>query len=125
MTIYMPSVDLTRMGDEQKEIMASLLDKDRLTTCPRYSCALKAKMVHHYLLKLLYCDPRWTVPVHWAWGMPHIVEKVAKEQWQEAENIAKGIADTACFGSPQPVCVAHKLYRVDKEDGTFFIMKVA
>ena len=125
MTAYMPTVEMDKLNNEQREIMLSLTENGRLVPCPSYDCNLQSKLVHNELLRLLYRDSRWTVPLHWAWYMPHICEPLSKDDWIEATVMAESIIASDCFGSPQPVCIGHKLYRVYREDGSTFEMEVA
>ena len=125
MTTHMPTVDLSKLNSEQKEVLTPLLEGGRLVTCPRYNCGVECKLVHNELLRLVYRDARWSVPLHWAWYMPHICEKLTDEDWSRATSMAKSIIASDCFGSPQPVCIGHKLYRVYRKDGSTFEMKVA
>ena len=125
MTIFMPTVDATVLNDEQREAILPLVEGGRLVTCPRYDASKESKVLHNQLLRLLYRDPRWTVPLHWAWGMPHLIQSPSDEEWFLAESLAKSLIASRCFGDPQPVCIGHRLYRVYRENGSTFEMRTS
>jgi hypothetical protein len=121
----MPTVDFDKIPEKHQEVMRSLVEHDRLVVMPKAGCDAHAKMVHHFLLKMLYRDTRWTVPLHHAWYMPHLVKLPDSDTLKIIEIEADEIVDSDCFGSPQPVYLGDKQYLVTREDGTTFIMKVS
>lgn len=125
MTFHMPTVDFDKLPDKHQETMRSLVKKNRLVEMPSWDCSIHAKLVHHFLLKFLYRDTRWMVPLHHAWYMPHLIKPPSEDMQRSAEIEADEIYRSECFGSPQPVYMGDKQYLVTREDGSTFIMKVA
>lgn len=125
MSFHMPEVDFDKLPEKYQEVMKGLVEKNRLMEMPRWDCSIRAKLVHHFLLKLLYRDTRWMVPLHHAWNMPHLVKPPGEDMLKIFEFEADEIYHSDCFGSPQPVYQGDKQYLVTREDGSTFIMKVA
>lgn len=125
MSFYMPTVDLDRLSEPSIEAIKPIILHGRLVTMPGWECPHFSKLVHHFLLKRLYRDTRWTTPLHHAWYMPHLVKSPDEDMLKIAEIEADEIYHSGCFGSPQPVYLGDKQYLVTREDDTTFIMKVA
>lgn len=125
MSFYMPEIDFDKLPEKYQEVMKGLVEKNRLVEMPKWDRSDHTKLVHHFLLKLLYRDTRWTVPLHYAWYMPHLVKPPDEDMLKIVEIEADEIYRSDCFGSPQPVYLGDKQYLVTREDGTTFIMKVA
>lgn len=127
MPFTMPSFDLSVVNPEEAALMKPLLDvKGFLLTCPRYDCPRASKILHNAILKKLYRDERWTVPLSWAWGMPHIlgawIDGVPKVEMDAALTMVESFIDHLAFGTPQPYQVEFQVYRVTRPDGTTFDM---
>ena len=125
MSFYMPTVDLNRLSKEQQEVMNALIVKNRLVIMPKFDCNDHTKLIHHFLLKFLYRDARWSAPIHNAWYMPHLTKVYDDKTLRSVEDAAFDICASGCFGSPQPVYMGDKQYLVTLDDGTTFTMKVS
>lgn len=125
MSFHMPSVDVSKIPEKHLGVMECLVEHGKLVVMPRHDCSAHVKMVHNFLLKMLYRDTRWSVPLHHAWYMPHLVKLPDSDTLARFEAEADEIVHSGCFGSPQPVYLGDKQYIVTKEDGSTFIMKVA
>lgn len=127
MSFYMPTVNLTKLLKTERINMRPLLDcKGRLFECPPFNTPRVSKILHHVILKELYNDQRWTVPVHWAWGMPHISDLYTSDLSEEMEystRKARRFIRKGVFESPQPYQVDFQVYRVTRPDGTTFDME--
>ena len=125
MSFYMPTVDFSSLIGKQRATMSNLVEQGRLVTMPKWNCNDFTKLVHHFLLKYLYRDLRWTVPRHHAWYMPHLVSKPDNLTIKNSDIEARDIYDSGCFGDPQPVHVGDKQYLVTRKDNSTFIMEVS
>lgn len=125
MPFYMPTVNFNLLPEKHRKVMQDLVEKTRLVVMPRWDRNVDVKLTHHFLLKLLYRDPRWSAPLHHAWYMPHLVKAPDEGSLKFTEIAAEEIYHSNCFGSPQPVYQGDKQYLVTREDGTTYIMKVA
>lgn len=123
MSFYMPTVNLEKVPEKSKKIMESLVVQNRLVTMPRFDADDHTKIIHNHLLKMLYCDKRWMVPIDSAWQMPHLTKSYDYYERCQYELEAEQVYFSGCFGSPQPVYFEDK-YIVTKEDGKFLILKV-
>lgn len=121
----MPTVDFDAVPLEHQSAMRELVFRTRLVEMPKYDLSDNVKLIHHFLLKFLYADRRWMVPLHHAWYMPHPVKTPSEDMLRDAEIAADDIYRSNCFGSPQPVYMGDKQYLVTREDGSTFVMKVA
>lgn len=124
MSFYMPTVNLDKVPEKSKKIMERLVEQNRLVTMPRFDVDDNTKIIHNHLLKMLYSDKRWMVPIDSAWQMPHLTKSYGYEKMCQYELEAEQIYFSGCFGSPRPVYLEDKQYIVTKEDGKLFILKV-
>jgi len=125
MSFYMPTVDFDKIPEKHLGVMKALVDRNRLVVMPSIQCNVETKLTHHFLLKVLYRDTRWSTPLHHAWYMPHLTKPPNEDMRRVAEIAADEIYHSDCFGSPQPVYLGDKQYLVTREDGSTFTMKVA
>lgn len=125
MSFYMPTVDFSTLIGKQSTTMSNLVEHERLVVMPKWDRNDYTKLVHHFLLKFLYRDCRWNVPVHHAWNMPHLNIKPSKDILKNSEYEAEDIYDSGCFGNPHPVYLGDKQYLITQKDNSTFIMKVS
>lgn len=125
MSFNMPTVDFDAVPYEHRKAMSELVHRNRLVEMPEYHRSDKVKLIHHFLLKILYTDKRWSTPLHHAWYMPHLVKTPNLGMLRVAEITADDIYHSDCFGSSHPVYIGDKQYLVTQEDGSTFIMTVA
>lgn len=125
MSFYMPTVDFDAVPYEHQKAMSELVSRNRLVEMPKHDRSDAVKLIHHFLLKFLYPDKRWSTPLHHAWYMPHLVKTPSEDMLRDAEIAADEIYRSNCFGSPQPVYMGDKQYLVTREDGSTFVMKVS
>lgn len=124
MTFHMPTVTLPHRY-KYDVIMDKLIDNNnKLLVCPRYDSYALAKLVHNELLKLLYRDRRWSVPLHHAWGMPHITISLDEKIKYLAKSFANHYIYRNVFTDPQPVEICDKTWLITREDGSTFKMTI-
>lgn len=125
MSFYMPTVNFDKVPDDHQKAISELVFRNRLVEMPKYNLSDSVKLIHHFLLKILYTDQRWVAPLHHAWSMPHLVKTPNEAALKLAKRAAEEIYHSSCFVSPQPVYLGDRQYLVVQEDGTLLIKKVA
>jgi hypothetical protein len=121
----MPTVDFDKVPEKHREVMECLVEHNRLVVMPKFDCNDHTKLIHHFLLKMMKHDTRWSVPIYHTWYMPHLIKVYDDKTLRWVEDAAWDICISDCFGSPQPVYIGDKQYFVTREDGTTFVMKVS
>ena len=105
-----------------------MLKKENLKTCPSANSSDSVKLIHYYLIKMLYRMPGFSVPVAGAWGLPHIVRKISDDEYNIAEKTALDIIMTECFvGIPYPRLIEDnytKVYICHDSNGKEFYLQV-
>lgn len=120
MSFHMPKVCIKDVEFDAAMMLPDLVDINwRLVTCPDHRVSDITKIFHNTILRELYRDLRWTVPVWYAWQMPHTVLPYEKLRNQFIP-LVKQMLDVNAFKDPQPVCIGHKTYQVFREDGSFY-----
>lgn len=127
MPFIMPSVDLDKALPFDRELLGSLVNtKGFLVTCPHVLSSRTSKVLHNAILKLLYRDQRWSVPLEYNWGMPHIVgaffDGIPEHEMRAAMRLAANFIKRDVFGTPQPYQIEFQLYRITRPDGSTFDM---
>lgn len=124
MSYHMPSVNLTRLSKFHRSIVEPLVDhRGKLVTCPPIRCGDTTKLIHNHLLKLLRRCPGWSVPLPYAWQMPHICRKIDDLEMALSVRVALEVFDSGCLtGRQQPIIVEDKVYLCrNGEDDAFYI----
>lgn len=125
MPFHMPVVSIQNVSHNVACIFSEITDQNwRLVTCPRYSVHDWVKLFHNTILRELYSDHRWSVPVWWAWGMPHTVVANVEEAQQILSPVVKQMIKKGVFKDPQPVHKGNKIYLITNPDETTYEFKV-
>lgn len=129
MPFHMPKVNQDVLSSYHKDIMQPIIDeKGNLKTCPSANSSDSVKLIHYYLIKMLYRMPGFSVPVAGAWGLPHIVRKISDDEYNIAEKTALDIIMTECFvGIPYPRLIEDnytKVYICHDSNGKEFYLQV-
>lgn len=102
MTFRMPDVDLTKLCPFYQDILSPIVENGKLVSCPSIFCGDTIKVIHSRLLKMLYRDKMWTVPVHDTWYMPHVLQKFSGLQISLFDKIVREMVSAGCFvGRPK------------------------
>lgn len=125
MTFHMPKVYIADVSYNVACMLAEITDTNwKLLTCPKVGTHDWLKFFHNIILRELYRDPRWTVPVHWAWRMPHTLAPRFEEARKILTPLVRRMIEKNVFRDPQPVYIGNKTYVVTNPDGSTFEMKV-
>lgn len=117
----MPKIYIEDVSHDEAEMLAEITDTNwRLLTCPLYNTDPWLKFFHNIILRELYHDPRWCVPVWWAWRMPHTLDKRFEAAKVELTPIVKEMISKNVFRDPQPVYIGNKTYLIMKPDNSTF-----
>ena len=122
---YMPTINFDRVPVRAMSVMTELTENSKLITMPKWDCSFESKMIHNRLLKILFRDKRWTVPVHYSWGMPHLFKVPTFSEMDLADSIALEIFHSGCLVDHQPIQIDDKTYLCKDHKGVAFFLNVA
>lgn len=125
MSFHMPTVDISDVSYNVAGMLSEITDINwRLLPCPKSNTHDWLKFFHNVILRELYRDRRWSVPIHCAWRMPHTLDSRFEEAQKILTPIVRRMIEKNVFRDPQPVCIGDKTYLVTRPDGSSFEMKV-
>lgn len=117
----MPKVCISDVNNDVASMLAEITDSHwRLLTCPLIGTHDWLKFFHNIILRELYHDPRWTVPVHWAWQMPHTLASRFEDAQKILTPLVRRLISKNVFRDPQPVYIGDKTYIVTRPDGSTY-----
>lgn len=125
MSFHMPEIYIKDVSYSVAIMLAKISDhKGRLKLCPPHHADDWLKFFHNVILRELYKDPRWTVPVWHAWGMPHTLSEEFESAQKILTPLVSRLINSEVFRDPQPVYIGNKTYHVTNQDGSTFRMTV-
>ena len=125
MSFHMPKVYIKDVSYNVACMLAEITNNDwKLLTCPLQGTHDWLKFFHNVILRELYHDPRWTVPLWWAWRMPHTLAPRFEQAQAILTPIVRQMIEKNVFRDPQPVYTGNKTYIVTRPDGSAYEFKV-